>query len=63
MPMSDLITAIGLVLVLEGLVYAAFPGGLKRMMSMAQSVPDETLRRSGLIALALGVVIVWLVRA
>jgi len=61
--MSDLITAIGLVLVLEGLVYATFPGGLKRMMSMAQSVPDDTLRRSGLIALALGVVIVWAVRA
>ncbi len=61
--MSDLITAVGLVLVLEGLIYAAFPGSLKRMMSMVQSVPDETLRRSGLIALALGVVIVWLVRA
>jgi len=51
------------VLVLEGLVYAAFPGGLKRMMSMAQSVPDETVRRSGLFALALGVVIVWFARA
>lgn len=60
--MSDLVTAIGLVLVLEGFVYAAFPGGLKRMMSIAQSLPDETLRRSGLMALALGVVIVWLVR-
>ncbi len=61
--MSDLITAIGLVLVLEGLAYAVFPGGLKRMMSMAQSTPDEVLRRSGLIALALGVVIVWFVRS
>lgn len=60
--MSDLITAIGLVLVLEGLVYAAFPGGLKQMMAMAQSTSDETLRRFGLGALALGVVIVWLVR-
>ncbi|MCE7999989.1 MAG: DUF2065 domain-containing protein [Rhodobiaceae bacterium] len=60
--MSDLITAIGLVLVLEGLVYAAFPGGLKQMMAMAQTTPDETLRRFGLGALALGVVIVWLVR-
>ncbi len=60
--MSDLLTAIGLVLVLEGLVYAAFPGGLKLMMAMAQEMPDETLRRFGLGALALGVVIVWLVR-
>ncbi len=60
--MSDLVTAIGLVLVLEGLVYAAFPRGLKQMMAMAQETPDETLRRFGLVALALGVVIVWLVR-
>ncbi|PCJ71898.1 MAG: hypothetical protein COA62_04880 [Rhodobiaceae bacterium] len=60
--MNDLIVAIGLVLVLEGMLYAVFPGGLKRMMSLAQSLPDETLRRSGLVALALGVVIVWLVR-
>ena len=60
--MNDLIVAIGLVLVLEGMLYAVFPGSLKRMMSLAQSLPDETLRRSGLGALALGVVIVWLVR-
>ena len=60
--MNDLIVAIGLVLVLEGMLYAVFPGALKRMMSLAQSLPDETLRRSGLVALALGVVIVWLVR-
>jgi uncharacterized protein len=60
--MSDLIVAIGLVLVLEGLMYAVFPGSLKRMMSMALNLPDDVLRRSGIAALALGVVIVWLVR-
>ncbi len=60
--MNDLIVAIGLVLVLEGMLYAVFPGALKRMMSLVQSLPDEMLRRSGLVALALGVVIVWLVR-
>jgi len=60
--MSDLIVAVGLVLVLEGLVYAVFPDALKRMMALAQTLPDDVLRRSGLTALALGVVIVWLVR-
>lgn len=60
--MSELIVAVGLVMVLEGLLYAVFPGGLKRMMAVAQTLPDETLRRAGLGALALGVVIVWLVR-
>ncbi len=60
--MSDLIVAIGLVLVLEGMLYAIFPGALKRMMQSVQSLPDDVLRRAGLAALALGVVIVWLVR-
>ena len=60
--MSDLIVAVGLVLVLEGLIYSVFPGGLKRVMAMALSLPDDVLRRSGLAAIALGVVIVWLVR-
>jgi uncharacterized protein YjeT (DUF2065 family) len=60
--MNDLIVAIGLVLVFEGMLYAVFPGALKRMMQTAQSLPDDMLRRAGLVALALGVVIVWLVR-
>lgn len=60
--MSDLIAALGLVLVIEGLLYAAFPGGLKRVMLMAQETPDQTLRSGGIAAIAAGVFIVWLVR-
>ncbi len=60
--MGDLIVALGLVLVIEGLVYALFPAGLKRMMVLAQEMPDQSLRTGGVIALGVGVFIVWLAR-
>jgi uncharacterized protein YjeT (DUF2065 family) len=61
--MSDIATALGLVLVIEGLMYAIAPGGLKHMMSMAQSMTDDQMRTGGMIAIALGVGIVWAGRA
>ena len=61
--MSDLLAAVGLVLVIEGLLYAAFPNAARRMMEMAREMPDSTLRTGGLGALTVGVLIVWLVRA
>jgi len=61
--MSDFIAAVGLVLVIEGLMYAAFPNLVRRMMEIAREMPDSSLRTGGLIALGVGVVIVWLVRA
>jgi uncharacterized protein len=60
--MSELVTAVGLVLIIEGLVYAAAPARLKAMMARLEEIPDETLRMGGLIAVALGVAIVWLAR-
>jgi len=60
--MSDLITAIGLVLALEGTLYALAPGGMKNMMRSALQLPDHVLRYAGLAGLAIGVAIVWLVR-
>ena len=61
--MRDLVTALGLVLVIEGLIYAANPAGLKNMMAMAQQMSDQSLRIGGIAALGLGFVIVWLARS
>lgn len=61
--MKDLITALGLVLVIEGLLYAVNPAGLKRMMSMVHDISDESLRMAGLAAIAGGFLVVWLARA
>ena len=60
--MSDFIAAIGLVLVIEGILYGGFPGIAKRLAAEATSAPEEFLRAAGLIAIAVGVGLVWLVR-
>lgn len=64
--MSDfwisLLTAFGLVLVIEGAIYALFPDGAKRLAALAQSLPAESLRRGGLIAALAGAALVWLAR-
>lgn len=60
--MRDFLAAIGLVLVVEGLVYGGFPNLAKKLAGEVQSVPESVLRIAGLAAIAIGVGIVWLVR-
>jgi uncharacterized protein YjeT (DUF2065 family) len=60
--MKDLWTALGLVLVIEGVLYALFPDGMKRLVAQMMSVPAPVLRVVGLAATCLGVGAVWLVR-
>lgn len=60
--MQDLYTALGLVLVIEGAIYALFPDGMQRAMAQLQEVPPGTLRLAGLGAAVAGVVIVWAIR-
>ncbi|WP_371681844.1 MULTISPECIES: DUF2065 domain-containing protein [Stappiaceae] len=55
-------TALGLVLVLEGVLYALVPGGMKAIMRSALETPDQTLRLTGLIAAVIGVFLVWIIR-
>ena len=54
--------ALGLVLVIEGLLYALVPGHLKSMMASVQTLSNDQLRIGGIAAMATGVVVVWLVR-
>lgn len=61
--MSDFLTALALILVIEGSAYALFPGKAKRMMAVAIGQPDRALRSAGLIAAGVGVVLVWLIRS
>ncbi|ESR27298.1 DUF2065 domain-containing protein [Lutibaculum baratangense] len=60
--MSDLLAALGLALVIEGIVYAGFPGPMKRMIVSILELPEAVLRAGGLALAAVGLVIVWLVR-
>ncbi|MFT3987055.1 DUF2065 domain-containing protein [Aestuariivirga sp.] len=56
------IMALGLVFVIEGLLYALVPGKLRGMLVQLQQASDEQLRMGGAAAIAVGVFIVWLVR-
>jgi uncharacterized protein YjeT (DUF2065 family) len=60
--MRDLWTALALVLVIEGVLYALFPEGMKRAAAQALEVPSQALRLAGLVAVCIGVALVWLAR-
>jgi uncharacterized protein len=60
--MLDFIVALGLVLVIEGLIFAVSPASAKNAMAHVLDTPDGPLRAVGIGAAVLGVVIVWLVR-
>jgi uncharacterized protein YjeT (DUF2065 family) len=60
--MPDLVAAIGLAIAIEGALYALFPDGMKRMMAQVFEQPSANLRTAGLVAAAVGVAIVWVVR-
>lgn len=61
--MTLLALAFGLMLVLEGALYALFPGAMKRMMAQVLGQSEGALRIAGLSLAVLGFLIVWLVRA
>ncbi|MCC6946609.1 MAG: DUF2065 domain-containing protein [Bradyrhizobiaceae bacterium] len=60
--MTDFVVAIGLVLVIEGVMFAAFPGIARRAMAAMMETPEASLRTSGVVAAVAGLLIVWLVR-
>ncbi|MCH8172732.1 MAG: DUF2065 domain-containing protein [Proteobacteria bacterium] len=53
--------ALGLVLILEGAGYAAFPGQMRRMMGYLMQTGDETLRMIGLAAVFVGLAVIWFI--
>lgn len=59
--LPNVLMALGLVLVIEGLLYALAPAQLKAMMQAVQKLSDDQLRIGGVAAMATGVVAVWIV--
>jgi uncharacterized protein YjeT (DUF2065 family) len=60
---NDFLTALCLVMVIEGVIYALFPAGMQRMMAQIQKVPPNFLRVFGLVAATAGVVGAWAIRS
>ncbi len=60
--MNDLLTALALVLVIEGLLLAISPNIPQRVLLMLAQIPPSVVRTGGLAAMALGTFFVWLLR-
>ena len=60
--MTDLVVGLGLVLVIEGILWAAFPNAAQRMLEAATTTPETSLRLAGATAMIVGVGLVWLIR-
>jgi len=57
---ATIFLALGLVLVIEGLVYALAPSLVENLLEALKQMPIDTRRNIGLVAVALGVGLVWL---
>lgn len=60
--MSDFLVGVGLVFVIEGLIFAAFPGHAKKAVAAVLQTPEPTLRIIGVGSALAGIVLVWLMR-
>lgn len=59
---NDLLAALALVLVIEGIVPFLNPQSLRKMLVTVAQLDDRTLRITGLISMICGVVMLYIVR-
>ena len=57
--MRELIIAFGLLLFIEGILFALFPSKMKNMLKKIDMIKEGQLRAVGLIFAIIGFVIVW----
>lgn len=60
--MNDIALGIGLVLVIEGLLWALAPHLARRVLEMVSTTSEAELRIGGWMAVAAGLAVVWMVR-
>ncbi|TCT37161.1 hypothetical protein EDC90_102053 [Martelella mediterranea] len=60
MLMQDILLGFAFFLVIEGLVYALAPSFLVAMAKLLPDMPEGAIRLTGLVSVALGVGLVWL---
>lgn len=59
---SDLVVAIGLLLVLKGAFFALGPDIIRRLYAMALTLPVPRLRLIGALAIVAGLYLIWIMR-
>jgi hypothetical protein len=60
---SDLLAAVAMLLVLEGLLPFVNPAGTRRVFQQMSQMQDRELRVAGFIAMAAGLVLLFIVRS
>jgi len=56
--MLEILTAVGLLLFIEGLLYALFPGRMKSMLNSMKDLSEQKLRVGGFIFAIIGFLII-----
>ena len=54
--------ALGLVLIVEGLVYALAPSLIDQLLVALRAMPVESRRLLGLLAIVIGLIMVWVAK-
>jgi hypothetical protein len=61
--MDFFLCVIGMVMIVEGLPYFAFPDRMKEMMARVLELPDQTLRIFGFVLMFLGLILTYIGRS
>jgi uncharacterized protein len=59
---ADFLIGIGILFVIEGLLFAASPAWMRQAMKSAIATPDNVLRAVGIGSAVVGLILIWLVR-
>ncbi len=62
MKWDDLLAALALVMVIEGIAPFISPQSLRRMLEKVSRIDDRTLRLTGLVSMICGVIMLYVVR-
>jgi uncharacterized protein YjeT (DUF2065 family) len=60
--MNFILCAIGLVLILEGIPYFAFPEKMKQVLAKIPLMPTSTMRAFGMVAVGAGLILIYISR-
>ena len=57
--MKEIVIAFGLLLFIEGILFALFPSKMKNMLKKVDTINEGQLRTGGLIFAIIGFILVW----
>ena len=60
--MIDLLSAIGLIFILEGLLLFSSPKRLKKILQIITIYPENKIRMIGGVSVLIGIVLLWIIR-